>query len=227
VAQQLTFDLPVKPALGREDFFVSDANRLALNALEQWLDWPQGKIVLIGDAGSGKTHLSHVWAELAGATVVDAQELPDLDVAKIASHPVAVENADCAYGNALAETALFHLHNLVLANGNAILFTARTSPRDWALTLPDLKSRIEAAPTIALEAPDDALIAAVMLKLFTDRQIAISPNVLPYLVNRMPRSFAVVHELVATLDASSLTSGKPIGRKLAGQVLDKITQNGA
>ena len=28
--RQLTFDLPVRPALGRGDFFVSDANALAL-----------------------------------------------------------------------------------------------------------------------------------------------------------------------------------------------------
>ena len=67
MAEQLSFDLPVRAALGREDFFVSPANAEAVAMVEGWQGWPSRKLVLTGPAGAGKTHLAHVWAGLAGA----------------------------------------------------------------------------------------------------------------------------------------------------------------
>ena len=77
--RQLTFDLPVRTALGRDDFFVSEANADAVAKIEGWRDWPQGKLALGGPAGSGKTHLAHVWAEMVGGRVVAAAEVGQLD----------------------------------------------------------------------------------------------------------------------------------------------------
>ena len=141
-ARQLSFDLPVRTALGRADFFVSPANADAVALIEGWQDWPSRKLLLAGSAGAGKTHLAHVWAEQAGARIVAAGQLAQADIPALATGPLAVEDAHAIARDRAAEEALFHLHNLVLAEGHALLITAREAPALWDLGLPDLASRM-------------------------------------------------------------------------------------
>ncbi|WP_132546404.1 DnaA/Hda family protein [Rhodovulum euryhalinum] len=225
--RQLAFDLPVRPARGRAAFFVAPANDLAVAQIEAWRDWPGGKLALIGPEASGKTHLAHVWAELTGAPVVQAAALDGTDLpALAASGAVAVENGDRIGGDGPAEAALFHLHNLMQAGGGALLLTARTPPRDWAIALPDLASRMQATATVHLSPPDDALLAAVLVKLFADRQLAVKPELIGYLVERMERSFAAAAETVAAIDREALATGHRPGIRLARAVLDKTGPEG-
>lgn len=222
MTEQMAFDLPVRSATGREDFFVSPSNAVAVAQIEAWRDWPQRKLVLVGPEGAGKTHLAHVWADASGAQIVAATALAGAGIEALAVQgAVAVEDADRIAGDRAAEEALFHLHNLVLAEGGTLLLTARGAPRQWPLTLPDLRSRLEATASATLEAPDDALLAALLVKLFTDRQISVPPRLIPYLVGRMDRSFAAAQALVAALDRRALETGRKISERLAAELLDK------
>ncbi|KNX41442.1 DnaA regulatory inactivator Hda [Roseovarius tolerans] len=220
MAQQLSFDLPVRPALGREDFFVSPANAEAVAMIEGWQGWPSRKLILAGPAGAGKTHLTHVWAALSGAQMIAAQDLPDADIPTLAQGPIAVEDGHLIAGDRAAEDALFHLHNLTLADGHALLVTARTAPHLWGLTLPDLASRMQGTLLTELRAPDDALLSAVLMKLFADRQLSPSPDTIPYLARRIERSFDAARETVEALDRAALAQGRAITRSLAARVLD-------
>ncbi|HDR27725.1 chromosomal replication initiator DnaA [Rhodovulum sp.] len=220
--RQLILDLPVRPARGRAAFFVAPANEIAVAQIEDWRAWPGGKLVLIGPEGSGKTHLAHVWTELTGAPVVPAAGLAQADLPALAeTGAVAVEDADRIGGDRTAETALFHLHNLLAASGGALLVSARDPARDWGLGLPDLASRMQAAATAHLDPPDDVLLAAVLVKLFADRQLAVKPDLIGYLVDRMERSFAAAAETVAAIDREALATGHRPGLRLARTVLDK------
>lgn len=217
---QLAFDLPVRPALRREDFFVSPANALALASLDAWQGWPRGRMVLVGPSGSGKTHLAHVWAGQTGAELIAATELSGADLPQLASGgAVAVEDADTLGGDRAEEVALFHLHNLLLELGGVLLITAASPPRDWGLRLPDLKSRMQAAAVTRLDPPDDALLSAMLVKLFADRQISVAPALIPWLVARMDRSCDAARALVAALDARSLATRRPISRQMAAEML--------
>jgi chromosomal replication initiation ATPase DnaA len=215
VIRQLAFDLPSAEAMTRAHFFVAPSNALALATVDAWQDWPGRKLLLVGPEGAGKTHLAHIWAAQAGAAILAVQDLADTDIASLSGRTVVVEDAD-RIGD--AETQLFHLHNLVTATG-ALLLTARTPPRDWGLALPDLKSRMQATPIAQLDGPDDALLSAVLVKLFADRQVAVPANLVPYLVSRMPRSIGAARALVAELDVRALAAGRPITRALAAEVL--------
>ncbi|WP_438991273.1 chromosomal replication initiator DnaA [Lentibacter sp.] len=221
MARQLTFDLPARQALGRDDFFVSPSNASAVAMVESWQSWPARKLLLIGPEGAGKTHLAHVWAALSGATLVNARDLREADIPKLARGAVAVENIPEIADQPAAQNALFHLHNLALAEGQSLLFTGTGEARTWGLTLPDLMSRMQGTSAVALGAPDDDLLAAVLMKLFADRQLSPRPDVLAYLTKHMERSFAAARVLVEEIDALALREGRDVSRKLAAEVLDR------
>lgn len=218
--RQLTFELPAQPNLTRAEFVPSPANALALAAVGDWAQWPGGKMLIVGPAGAGKSHLAAIWAAEAGATVLPGAALAGADLAALAgARAVAVEDAEAVAGEAAAEEALFHLHNMVTRQGH-LLLTAKAPPRDWGLRLPDLLSRMQAAPLTRLAAPDDALLSAVLAKLFADRQITVPPALIPWLIARMPRTIGAARAIVAALDARALAEARPVTLRLAADVLD-------
>lgn len=217
MAEQLSFSLPTKPALGRDNFFVSEANQLAVTTLENPSLWPDGKLILCGAAASGKTHLTHVWAGEVGAQIISAETLAARDIAAEGQGPLAVENIDHMRGE--DEVALFHLHNVMLAAGHPLLMTSAAPPALLDIALPDLLSRLQGTSLVGLDPPDDALLAVVLLKMFADRQINLPAGLLDYVLPRIPRSFAAARDFVEALDARALSERKPIGKRLAGDIL--------
>ncbi|QDI76289.1 HdaA/DnaA family protein [Leisingera aquaemixtae] len=231
MAHQLSFDLPAKPALGREDFFVAPSNAMAVALLDPQFAWPSGKLVLTGPKGAGKSHLAHVWASQTGARIIPAAKLTAGAVPELAHGPIAVEDVPQIAADPERQNALFHLHNLVLAQGHALVMTGQPAPNLWGLTLPDLQSRVQAATHAELQPPDDQLLAVVLAKLFNDRQITPKPDVIPYLVAHMDRSFAAAAQMVRRLDHLSLAEKRSLTRPLAVRVLsesrEKETENDA
>ncbi len=227
--RQLTFDLPSRPALGRDDFFVSPANTLAVAMIDGWESWPERKLALVGAAGSGKTHLAHVWAAESSGSVLSAKGLCGQDIAGLAAGGarVAVEDVHQIAGEIAEEQALFHLHNLLLAEGGALLLTSTTPPNRWSLSLPDLASRMQGTNVAHLTLPDDELLKAVLMKLFADRQLAVALPVVDYLVTRMERSFGGAQNMVKRLDQAALVQRRPITRAMVAAILDIGTERPA
>lgn len=223
MARQLGLDLPSRTALGRDAFYVAPSNAMALAMVDNWQSWAGGKLVLTGPTGAGKTHLTHVWADMTAAVIILAKDLPNADIPALATGAIAVEDVPHIADNPAAQTALFHLHNLVLAEGHPLLLTGTPPVPRWKLTLPDLASRVAAATAVALDPPDDTLLSAVLVKLLADRQLTPKPDLVPYLLSRMDRSFAAAIALIDQLDAASLALQRPITRPLAASVLDKTT----
>lgn len=215
MTRQMILDLPVRPALGRDDFFVSPSNLTALAMVDAPQRWPGGKLLLLGPAGSGKSHLAEVFAHDRGAAIVPAAELFEMPVPP---GILVIEDAEQAAGR--AEELLFHIHNAVLAMDGLLLLTAARPPGDWGLRLPDLLSRMQATTIVRLDPPDDALLAAVLVKMFADRQLRVPQGLIPWLVTRMERSFDAARALVAALDARALALGRPITRAMAAELLD-------
>lgn len=216
--RQTAFDLGATVRLQRADFFVSASNAQAMATVEAWADWPGGKLVLLGLPGAGKSHLAQLWATMARAVVVRGADLAGLDLSRL-GHRVVVEDAGLVAGDEAAEAALFHLHNLTVPEGR-LLITADAPPRDWGLRLADLVSRLQAAQHVRLDPPDDALLSAVLIKLFADRQIAVPPNLIAYLVPRIERSLGAAAAVVVRLDMAALALGRPVTRTLAAEILD-------
>ena len=208
--RQLTLDLVPRPAMGRDDFYVSAANAAAVAQIDRWRDWPSGKLVLTGEAGTGKTHLAHVWAGQSGARILSARAAATLPLEDLLRAPaLALEDAHAVAGDARAEEALFHLHNALQEAGLALLLTARAAPSRWGLGLPDLASRMAQAGLVRIAPPDDQLLMVVLLKHASDRGLPVRPRLLAYLAARMPRSLAAAGSIVARIDAMALSGKRP------------------
>jgi len=218
--RQLAIDLPVRPALGRADFLVSDCNSAALAWIERWADWPERRLVLHGPQRCGKSHLAQLWcAESGGRLIAGAalvQHTPPFGNGAVPP-AIVVDDAEAA-----PEEALLHLYNSCAEAGIGLLVVSREAPASWPIALPDLASRLRAMPAIGIDPPDDALLGAVLVKHFADRQLRVMPLVIGYLVPRMERSFAMAATLAARLDELALATGRPIGLPLTRRALAEL-----
>ncbi len=217
--RQLALELPHRPALTRADFVVGAANEAAIAMVDAFPHWPNRVAVLVGPAGSGKTHLAAVWREASGATEIAASDLAAADLGSLlATGAVLVEDI---HSDGVDATALFHLINLVREREAFALLTSRVAPAELDVALPDLRSRLRAAVPVELAAPDDALLARVIVKLFADRQLPVDAGLVEFLGRRMERSLGAANRIVAELDAAALAAGRPVTRQLAAQVLGR------
>jgi chromosomal replication initiation ATPase DnaA len=215
--RQLALALGHAESLAREDFLSGPSNAAALALIESWPDWTNRAIILIGPEGCGKSHLAAIWAQSAGARLVAARALDHAMVpTALATGALVVE--DLAAG-AFDERALFHLLNLAREDEAFLLLTARTAPAGWSLGLRDLSSRLKSLPVVAMAPPDDALFRAVLVKLFTDRQITVDDSLIGYLAVRIERSFAAARHVVQRLDREALQRKRPLSRALAAEIL--------
>jgi chromosomal replication initiation ATPase DnaA len=215
VPSQLTLPLGHQPHYGRDDFIAGPSNKAALRLVEIWPDWPSPVVVLTGPPGSGKTHLTHVWAERAGADILQASRLETGALVRPAG-PLAVEDVAM---DAVREQPLFHLINSVSEAGTHLLITSRAPAAEWRVGLADLRSRLRLATPVAVDRPDEDLLRKVLVKLFADRQLLVDKAVVDYLLLRMERSLGAALVLVEALDRQALATGSRITRAMAANIL--------
>lgn len=218
---QLVLALDHRPSHHAEDFVVTPSNHAAVAWIERYPDWPAPLLALSGPAGSGKSHLLQVWRARAAARVLDPRALEASGLPRVLGEARAVALDLGAPGAAGPdERALFHLYNLMAERRGHILLAAREAPSRWRIALADLRSRLLAAPSVAIEPPDDALLAAVLGKLIADRQLRAEPGVIAYIARRMERSLESAGRIVEALDREALARRRALGVALARDVLD-------
>lgn len=216
--RQLILDLGHRPASGRDDFLVAPGNASAVTHIDLWPEWTGHAIAIFGPPGCGKSHLAHVFASRSGAKVVESKDIIISSVAELIEQntSLVIEN-----GELLSDPrALLHLFNAMKEKNGYLLFISRKPPSRWKVSLPDLKSRLAAIQALRIEVPDDAMIEAVLIKLFADRQLSVTPEVISYMVKRMDRAFAAARRIVDLADMESLAGQRPISVPLIKSILN-------
>ncbi len=215
--RQLALALPHAESLTRDNFFEGPCNTQALALVDIWPDWPSRTMMLVGPEGSGKSHLAAIWAEQAGARTIAAHLLTSATVpGALATGALVVDDLDPA---TLDSHALFHLMNLAREDGAYLLMTSRLPQTLFDIELRDLQSRLRAVPMVTLDAPDDALFRALIVKFCADRQMNIDEPLVSYLATHIERSFTAARRAVTSLDSEALRLRRPVTRALAVEVL--------
>ena len=212
---QYILEFPVLQSHSTDDFVVGGCNRVAAGYVHAWPDWSSHALVLVGEEGSGKTHLAKIWQEKTDALELSPEELND-ENAPVIWKNILIENAQ----NVKGQEGLLHLYNQVGANKGSLLMTATAPPKNWNITLNDLQSRLNSIPVARLSGPDEEILAAAMAKQFSDRQIQVDDAVIEYLLKRMERSFPEVRRIVGNVDTLSLREKARVTIPLARKVLE-------
>ena len=221
-ASQFPLPFDHRPSLAGDDFLVSPCNGAAVAWIDRWPEWPGPALALAGAGASGKTHLASVFAARTDGRLIDRTQLTATPPAELAdaATPLILDDVDRVAGDAAGERALFHLLNYLAGQKGRLLLTGALPPARWKVALPDLASRLGALPVAEIGPPDDGLMAALLVKLFADRQLQVGADVIAFMVTRMERSFAAARALVADIDAYALESRRAITVPLVRAVLD-------
>ena len=191
-------------------------------AASTWLaapeTWPEARLALWGTAGSGKTHLLHVWAKATSATLLHGLSL-DWPMRLPGEGALGVDDAHEA-----DETALLHVLNAAQEARRAVVLAARLPPTRWLINLPDLGSRLRATTAVEVHGAEDELLGALFARLLAERQLVVPASVQAWLLLRLPRTPSALSEAASHLDAALLACGGRINRALAERVVDAVVR---
>ena len=225
-ARQIPFELPVAESLSAYDFVVGDANREAAAWIARWPDWPSPWLCVHGPAGCGKSHLAGILAARAGAGRLAAGDLADeaLPARLDGARAWILEDVD-RWLEAPWEVPLLHLLNRIAEARTFLLLTAGTAPGRWPVAVPDLASRLRASVAAAVGPPDEDLLAAVLAKQLSDRQLTVDKAMVSFMLARMERSFAAARRLVRSVDRAALAERRALTLPLVRRVLERIAED--
>ena len=228
-SRQLVFDFEHRPALEAQDFLVTPCNRKAVAWIDEWPNWSSPALVIHGPSGCGKSHLSQVFlARTSGVRISSSQLLEKEPSALIGGAGACLlDDMDAAFtpGNKDAlEEALLHLYNTLKEHESTIMITAKSPPSRWGISLADLSSRLKTATLAEISPPDDTLLAAVLVKQFSDRQLKIDSDVVAFVQTRIERTFRALGQFVATADKLALAQKSRISIPLVRLVLEKLDE---
>ena len=169
----LPLDWPQSDADAR--FIASESNREAFDHFRRWSMWPVKATILTGPRRSGRTLLARTFVERVGGRLFDQAERRD-------------------------EEELFHAWNEAQENGRPLVMVTDSAPPDWAIQLPDLRTRLAVTPVVAIRLPDDQLFVALLELHFADRGLHVSRDVLRFMADRLPRDHWTAERAVAAVD---------------------------
>ena len=188
----LPLDWPADPR--DDEFLIGTSNERVVQQLERWSTWPVMAVVVTGPRKSGRSLLARIFAAKTGGGLVDDAERQ-------------------------SETAIFHAWNRAQEERRPVVIVADAAPPEWAIKLPDLRSRLSASPTVRIGDPDGQLMRALFERLFLRRGLDARPELIQWLVVRVERTHIALLRAVDLLDQAVLERHKRLSIPLARATL--------
>lgn len=224
--------LPLGVRLGaaaRFDDFIAGPNAEVFDLLTGTA--PPAVLWLWGRAGSGKTHLLRAACAAAsasggGAAYLDLEaggEPAMLDGCE-SLDLVCLDALDRVSGDAGWNAAIFRLHTL-LQDAPGRLYVASTAPpASLRFRLPDLRSRLLAAPVHQLHELDEAGQIAALERRAERLGLELPAEAAAWLVRRMPRDMHTLCGALDRLDVAALAAQRRLTVPFLRQVLGEPDQ---
>lgn len=167
------------PEASETEFLVGESNIRAVQQLERWATWPVMTALLTGPRKSGRSLLARIFAAKSGGDILDdADRLKEADV--------------------------FHAWNRAQAERRPLLIVAEAAPPEWAVKLPDLRSRLAASPLLEIGAPDDVLMPQLIERAFARHLLHAKPDVIAWIAARIERSHIAILRVADTLESAGV-----------------------
>lgn len=216
--QILNFDF--QPSYRQTDFIVAGSNSNLWELLHDTENWPDNRFILVGPRSSGKTHLAKIWEGNNNAYYFEAKDFSAEEYSKFPStRSIVIENLEQLCGNREKEEDLFQLCNSISNEPRKLLVTSSLDPKELSFIMPDLRSRLLGSRVGKINQPDAKLLSILYTKLFSDKQISCTSDLIQYLVKNSERSFTSAHQLVEKLDKLSLMKQKPVSKKMIRELI--------
>lgn len=186
-----------------DSFIVTSSNVGAYNWLQNWPEsLKEGMTFLFGPRKSGKKILAKDWAikNKAQTYTLDNISFSESFECFVLFLPEILSEDD--------QKNVFHFYNAY--KNKTILFVGYQSPADIPLSLMDLRSRLLTCHQIEISAPDAFLEKALYNKLFDQKGIKISDDVVDYLIKTRERDYLSIYNIVEALDKQSFEEGRSI-----------------
>jgi chromosomal replication initiator protein len=228
----------------RDGLEVGNANQLAVRAADVVIAEPATRynpLVLVGPAGTGKTHLLHAIANAladpdgphrrVACTTASAfseelilalrDDTVDRWRARYRSADVlCLDGVHFVAGKQRSQEELFHLLNAAREYGKQVVVTSEAPPRELARLEERLRTRLEDGLVVELQRPDAALREKLVARFFLAVGDEAEPEVVQAVAGPDGRSAADLFAMVTTIHRTATEAGVPVGPALVRRVLE-------
>ena len=213
---QMLLKFNQKKNFNYEDFFVSKSNYCAFTLIEKWPKWEKNIVNIHGEKSSGKTHLANIFYKKNKAKKITEDQLNDELIKNLKIYEnIILED----FENKIDERLLYSLFNLVDRDNKYLLINSLKPISEMSFLLDDLKSRSKNCLFAKIESPDDDLVFAIILKIFSDKQITVDKKLINFIIKRIDRSYGKISDFIYKIDELSLKKKKPIDFKTIKEIL--------
>ena len=213
---QLLLNFNYNQNFNYDDFFVSKSNYFAFELIEKWPHWEKNILNIYGGKFSGKSHLANIFYKKNKGKKISENQLNDEIFKELKLHENIILDD---FNNETNERLLYSLFNLVDNDNKYLLINSLNPINEMNFNLDDLKSRSKNCLFAKIENPDDELMFAIILKSFSDRQIAIDKKLIDFIIKRIDRSYGKISEFIYKIDELSLKKKRPIDFKTIKEIL--------
>ena len=213
---QLLLNFEYKQNFKDEDFYVSSSNYYAFKLINSWPKWEKNFVNIYGEKYSGKTHLTNIFLKKFKGIKIKANSFENKNLNEIKIYEnIILDNFD----QNIDEYLIYSLFNIIDQDNKYLIINSLTPINEMNFKLDDLKSRTKNCLVAKIDKPDDELMFALILKNFSDRQIAIDKKLINFIIKRVDRSYDKIFEFIYKIDEISLKKKKSIDFKIIKEAL--------
>lgn len=218
--------MPLSEEATFDHFFVSEGNKATIAAIRSFIQQSEPFFFLWG-IGSGVTHvLQAIQQENAH------HQMQYLPLAELIQHPaddvlaglevldvIILDDLHMIAGLPEWELAVFHLYNRLRDMGKQLIVGSQIAPRELAIDLADLHSRLQWGMSYSLTPLTDEEKRQALLLRSQGLGLRVSDEVMQFMLNHYSRDLRQLMPMLQTMDNASLSEQRHLTIPFIKQIM--------